>query len=79
MGSVGTSVLYALDYLFGFVIFGIAYWVLDGIMVEFQVYGTGSIVYNFAHMFWTGAIIVYIILGVFWLPSRIKEWGGDRY
>jgi len=71
---MGTAALYALDYLGGLAIFGLAYYVLNGILVEFQLIGTDNLVTEYANMFWTGALVIYLVLGLFWLPRVLKEW-----
>lgn len=72
--SSGTSVLHVIEYFIGFPLFGIVYNFLNGI-IEDMIIATGSSgnVHNFAMMFWTGAILIYIIIGVFWLPGKIRE------
>jgi len=73
---MGTAAIYALDYLGGLTLFGVVYYVLNGILVEFQLIGTDNIVTPYANMFWVGALILYLLLGVFWLPRKLKEWKG---
>jgi len=77
--GTGTSILHVLDYLFGFAIFGLAYWVLNGILVDIGVIAVEGIVYDYSNMIWTGSLVIYIIIGVFWLPSKIKEFKGGVY
>ena len=73
MGDNGTSILYVLEYLLGFAVFGIIYWILNGILIDISTVATNNIVYDFSSMIWTGSLVIYIIVGVFWLPSKIKE------
>lgn len=73
-----TAVVYALDYFAGFAVFGLVYWFLNGILVEFQGFSVQNDAYTMALWVWNGALVIYIIIGVFWLPRKIKEWEG-RY
>ena len=74
--SNGTSILYILEYIIGFFIFGIIYGILNGIVGDISVVAVEGSITNYANMFWTGSLIVYIIMGLFWLPRKIKEYGG---
>ena len=74
MSNSGTSVLHVIEYFIGFPVFGIVYNFLNGIVVDMAVAtGSNGDVYNYAMMFWTGSIAIYIIIGVFWLPGKIRE------
>lgn len=70
--------MYALDYFAGFAVLGLVYWFLNGILVEFQVFSLQNEAYEMANWLWNGSLVIYILLGVFWLPRKIKEWEG-RY
>jgi len=71
--SGGTSIIHVFDYLIGLAIFGIFYAMWNGILVELQTISTTNIVYDFVNMLWTGALVMYLILGPFWLFNRIRE------
>lgn len=71
--STGTSVLYVLEYFIGLVVFGIAYLLLNGILADVATVAVEGIVYDYGNMFWTGGIAIYLIIGVFWLPGKIRE------
>ena len=77
-----TGVMAAFDYLFGLGVFGFLYWLLNGILVEIRpVSETGDLL-TFANWLWWGAIVLYLIFGMFWLPRKVKEYppgGGDYY
>ena len=72
-----TAVRYAFDYLFGLGLFGFIYWILNGIKSVMQT--TASLdsttlpVYDLANLLWTGALVIYLIFGAFWLPKKIQE------
>jgi hypothetical protein len=76
MSDGGTSILYVLEYFAGFPIFGLIYWILNGILVDISVVSTNSVVTDFSSMIWTGSLVIYIIVGALWLPSKIKELKG---
>jgi len=69
-----TAVSAALEYFIGFPIFGAAYWLLNGILVEFKVLTLDSDLKAYCNWLWFGALVLYLVLGVFWLPRKIKEW-----
>jgi hypothetical protein len=69
----GTSIIYVFDYLIGLAVFGIFYAMWNGILVEMQTISSTSIVFDFVNMIWTGALVMYLVLGPFWLFNRIRE------
>jgi len=71
---MGTSALYAMEYLIGLPIFGLTYWVLDGIIPAFSIISTQDTVYTFAWYCWDAAVIIYLIFGMFYLYRSIKSW-----
>lgn len=73
-----TAVVYALDYFAGFAVFGLVYWFLNGILVEFLTFSVQNDAYTFALWVWNTALVIYIVAGIFWLPRKLKEWEG-RY
>ena len=72
--DLATSVMYAFEYLIGLVVFGLMYWLLNGILVEFRVFSIQDSVYYFCNYMWGAAIFVYLIVGIFYLIRRIKTW-----
>ena len=72
-----TAIRYVFDYLFGLGLFGFIYWILNGIKIVMQgqasLSSTTTPVYDLANLLWTGALIVYLIFGAFWLPKKIQE------
>ena len=72
--SSGTSILYVFEYLAGFPVFGLVYWILNGILVEFKPVSVQDDVYLFANWMWSAAVIIYVIFGMFWLYRSIKTW-----
>ena len=73
---MGTAVLYAVEYFIGFPIIGVVYYVLNGILAEFLSLAPSGDVLTFANMIWSGVLIIYIVVGLFWLPRKLKEWEG---
>lgn len=71
---MGTSIIYAFEYLMGFPIFGLVYWILNGILVEFRSVSVQDDVYLFANWMWSAAVIIYVIFGMFWFYRSIKTW-----
>jgi len=73
---MGTSAIHVLDYLLGLGAFGIVRWVLNGIIEDLQAIGTQNLVTSYANHMWTFALLLYIVVGIFWLPRKIKELKG---
>jgi len=70
----GTSVLYAFEYLMGLAIFGLIYYLLNGILPEFALISTQDDVYQFANWSWNAAVVVYLLFGMFYFFRSIKTW-----
>jgi len=69
-----TSVIYAFEYMIGLAVFGFFYWLMNGILVEFQFISVQDTTYTLAMFFWAGILIVYIIFGIWYFIIRIKTW-----
>ena len=73
-----TAVRYVFDYMFGLGIFGLTYWLLNGILVEFRSVSSPGDVYDWGNYVWWGSLVVYLVFGAFWLPRKLKEWQFER-
>jgi len=71
---MGTSVIFVFEYLIGIFIFGLVYWLLDGILKDFMFISVQDSVYNFAIWSFNAAVIIYLIFGMFYLYRSIKTW-----
>ena len=69
-----TAVSSALDYFLGLGLFGGLYWFLNGILIDVKVYTYDSELLRLANYIWVGSLVLYLILGAFWLPRVLKEW-----
>lgn len=69
-----TAVMYVFDYLFGFAVFGFLYWLLNGVLVSFRSLSASGSLLSWANYLWFGAVVIYLVFGVFWLPRKLKEW-----
>jgi len=69
-----TAVSAVFEYIFGLATFGFFYWLLNGILVEFQGVSETGTLYDFGMYLWAGSLIIYLIFGAFWLPRKLKEW-----
>lgn len=69
-----TAVGKAFDYMIGFALFGLTYWLLTGILVEFQVISVQDDVYTLALYLWSACIVIYLVFGAFWFFNALKEW-----
>ena len=54
-------------------VFGFLYWLLNGILAEFRPIAESGDVLTYANWMWAGAVILYLVFGVFWLPRAVKE------
>lgn len=71
---MGTSVIYATEYIIGLVVFGLIFWLLDGILIDFVGVSTRDTVYYFAWYTWDAAVIIYLIFGMYYFYRSIKRW-----
>jgi len=70
----GDSVRYALEYGIGLAIFGLIYWLLDGILPAFSVISVQDDVYDMAMWSWRAAVVIYLLFGMFYFFRSIKTW-----
>ena len=67
---------YAFDYLFGLGIFGLIYWLLNGIKVltiaNLSPFDADLML--FINIMWGAGVVIYLIFGAFWLPNKLREW-----
>lgn len=74
-----TAVRSVFDYFFGLAIVGALLWLTKGILVELQPFALEGDVLTYVDFLWpTGAIIIYLVAGAFWLPRVMKEWKGGN-
>lgn len=69
------SFIPVLQYGVGLAVFGFTYWILDGIMdtlIAIAIHETGN-AFNLLMYIWTGALIIYIIFGGWWLIRKYNE------
>jgi len=67
------SAIPVLLYIFGFLVFGFTYWLLNGVKLMLDnVAPTGNLTLLF-NMLWTGIIFVYMIFGGFWLMKQYRK------
>jgi hypothetical protein len=71
---MATSAVYVLEYLSGLLFFGLLYWILNGILPYFAEMSTKGDVYTLAGYLWAGAVVVYLIFGIWYFIIRIKTW-----
>jgi len=74
--EVLTAVSSALDYFLGLGLFGGLYWFLNGLIIDLRPYAMTDHpeLLTLANWLWVGSLVLYLILGFFWLPRSIKEW-----
>ena len=71
---MATTVVYAFEYLAGLFFFGLTYWILNGILPFFRAISVQDDVYTLANYLWIGALVVYVIFGIWYFIIRIKTW-----
>jgi len=54
-------------------VFGFIYWLLDNIQVHFRDLSEKGDVFDILKYFWTGIIIIYLILGGYWVVRKYTE------
>jgi len=71
---MGTTALYAIEYLAGLFFFGLTYWLFNDILLYFRVISLTGDVYTLANYIWYGAVVVYLVLGIWYFIIKIKTW-----
>lgn len=69
-----TSVGYAFDYLIGLALFALVYGILNGVIIDIRLIMPDNDLQMFGDLIWRGSLVVYLVFGAFWLPSKIKIW-----
>jgi len=69
-----TSIGYAMDYIVGLALFSLVWGILNLIFVPMTVLKSADDLLTIANILWTGSLVVYLVFGAFWLPSKVKEW-----
>jgi len=69
-----TSVVLIFEYFGGLFFFGLAYWILNGILPELSVYSLTGSVYDLANYIWAAAVVIYLLFGIWYLIIKIKTW-----
>lgn len=69
------SFVYVMEYLMGLGLFGLGYWLMDGIKIELESVSEATDIFTLANYVWTGIIILYVIFGGIWVARRYSERG----
>jgi len=72
MGNM-TSALLVLEYIGGYFVFGLFYWILNGILMPLKDYSIDADLLAWCNLLWGGAIVLYMLLGAVYLFKAIKE------
>jgi len=68
-------------YFVGLAFFGLAYWLLDGMLtlfIDLDVHTTGT-GFNLMHALWTAGLLTYTIFGGWWVIRTVNEKGQGGY
>ena len=71
--SENMSALPVIAYLGGIFIFGLVYWLLDGIRQTLMTVSQTGDTYLFLCMVWGGAVVVYLLFGGIWMIRKYNE------
>jgi len=67
------GLLPVMEYLAGIIVFGLGYWLLDGIQVEFHRVSESGNIYELAQYIWVGIALLYLIFGGIWVVRKYTE------
>ena len=67
------SFIPAAKYLIGLGVFGIGYWLLNGIKDPIENVSESGNVFNLLSYLWAGVALIYIIGGIIWLLRSYSE------
>jgi len=73
-----TAIIATMDYLAGYALFGITYWILGSIRADISIVSDTGNVYTFAGYIWNAALVLYMVFGTFWYYTKLKEWDIER-
>lgn len=69
--------IHVFEYLGGLAVFGIVYWLLDGIKSSISVATSHSgDISDLYYYIWAGVVIIYLLFGGIWLARKYAE---DQY
>ena len=67
------SFIPAAKYLIGLAVFGIGYWLLNGIKEPIENVSASGNVFNLISYLWAGIALIYIIGGIIWVLRSYSE------
>ena len=73
-----TAVGKVFDYLIGLAVFGLFYWILNGIIPEFSTISVHDSIYTLANYLWAGSVVIYLVFGALWFLNALKIWDIER-
>jgi len=75
------SFFYVMEYLAGIVMFGLMYWLMNGILLDMTGVSITGTTYDFIMLMWKGILLVYLIFGGIWVIRRYneQETGGEQF
>jgi len=70
-----------MEYLAGIVMFGLMYWLMNGILLDMTGVSITGTTYDFIMLMWKGILLVYLIFGGIWVIRRYneQETGGEQF
>jgi hypothetical protein len=71
---MATTSIYAIEYFAGLFFFGLTYWLFNGILPAFRAISATGPVYDLANYIWYAAVVIYLVLGIWYFIIRIKSW-----
>ena len=69
-----TGAIIILDFIIAFFVVGFVLWIFTGILPSFRALSETGTNYDLAMMFWYGFPVLFCVLAIFWVYSKMKEW-----
>jgi len=71
---VKTGAIIILDFIIAFFVVGFVLWIFTGILPSFRALSETGTNYDLAMFFWYGFPILFCVLAIFWIYTKMKEW-----
>lgn len=68
------SVIVTLDYIAGYFVIGLCYWMFNGILIDVNTLTPGTALYMWCSYGWHATLFCYIIFGTYLYYIKLKEY-----
>jgi len=69
-----TGVRYVFSWIAMFAVVGFLFWILNEIIILFIPHAETGTPLTLSNYLWDGSLIILLVLSIFWLFRKLKEW-----